>query len=182
MRSRPSGRPDDMVRMLTDPSVPGWAHILAAGGTFTWETWTPSDLIGDSMSHGWGSSALVAMQETLLGVSLEEPNPDGTVRVAVAPAVGGAGPRRGLDADDRRPRHGVVAAAGSRGMALDVDRAGQRLGLGAPAGLGSRRVSGRAVVAATKAPGVAVSSTGGREGRALGRKRDLPFHQRIGSS
>ena len=37
------------------------------GGTFTWETWTPSDLIGDSMSHGWGSSALVAMQEVLLG-------------------------------------------------------------------------------------------------------------------
>ncbi len=31
-----------------------------SGGTFTWETWTPSDLIGDSMSHGWGSSALVA--------------------------------------------------------------------------------------------------------------------------
>jgi alpha-L-rhamnosidase len=56
------------VRILTDSSFPGWAAILKAGGTFTWETWTPSDLIGDSMSHGWGSSALVAMQEVLLGV------------------------------------------------------------------------------------------------------------------
>jgi alpha-L-rhamnosidase len=62
------GRDHDVVRILTDSSFPGWAAILRAGGTFTWETWTPSDLIGDSMSHGWGSSALVAMQEVLLGV------------------------------------------------------------------------------------------------------------------
>ena len=81
--------PAAMVRTLTDASTPGWAHIVAAGGTFTWETWAPSDLIGDSMSHGWASSALVAMQESLLGVSLMEPNPDGTVRVAVAPPSSG---------------------------------------------------------------------------------------------
>ncbi len=62
-----AGLPDAIVKILTDASRPGWAHILAAGGTFTWETWTPSDLIGDSMSHGWGSSALVAMKESLLG-------------------------------------------------------------------------------------------------------------------
>jgi alpha-L-rhamnosidase len=63
-----AGRDDDLVRLLTDTRIPGWAHIVAAGGTFTWETWTPSDLIGDSMSHGRGSGALVAMQEVLLGV------------------------------------------------------------------------------------------------------------------
>ena len=74
-----AGLTDVMVHTLTDASIPGWAHIVAAGGTFTWEMWQPSDLIGDSMSHGWGSSALVAVQETLLGVSLMEPNPDGTV-------------------------------------------------------------------------------------------------------
>jgi alpha-L-rhamnosidase len=84
-----AGMPAAMVRTLTDASVPGWAHILAAGGTFTWEMWTPSDLIGDSMSHGWGSSALVAMQETLLGVSLLEPGTDGTVRVLVSPPQSG---------------------------------------------------------------------------------------------
>ena len=73
-----AGMPDAVVRTLTDASIPGWAHIVAAGGTFTWEVWSPSDLIGDSMSHGWGSSALVAMQETLLGVTFGAPNPDGT--------------------------------------------------------------------------------------------------------
>jgi alpha-L-rhamnosidase len=61
------GSDADVLRILTDPSFPGWAYIIKAGGTFTWETWTPSDLIGDSMSHGWGSSALVAIQEALLG-------------------------------------------------------------------------------------------------------------------
>ena len=70
------GRDDDMVRILTDFSFPGWAAILKAGGTFTWETWTPSDLIGDSMSHGWGSSALVAIQEGLLGAVPVAPGPD----------------------------------------------------------------------------------------------------------
>ncbi len=64
-----AGRAADVVRLLTDASFPGWADILRQGGTFTWETWRPSDLIGDSMSHGWGSSALVAMQEILLGVA-----------------------------------------------------------------------------------------------------------------
>ncbi len=85
------------MRTLTDASIPGWAHIVAAGGTFTWEVWTPSDLIGDSMSHGWGSSALVAMQETLLGVTLQEPGADGAVAA-----------RR-----SRRPSAGLGRAGGS---------------------------------------------------------------------
>jgi alpha-L-rhamnosidase len=76
---------DDMVHLLTDPTTPGWAHIVASGGTFSWETWTPSDLIGDSMSHGWGSSALVAMSESLLGLSLLPPTSDGGVRISVSP-------------------------------------------------------------------------------------------------
>jgi alpha-L-rhamnosidase len=72
-----AGRDSDVVRILTDPSFPGWAAIIEFGGTFTWETWTPSDLIGDSMSHGWGSSALVAMQEVLLGATPTAPSADG---------------------------------------------------------------------------------------------------------
>jgi alpha-L-rhamnosidase len=71
------GRDADVVRILTDWSFPGWAAIIKSGGTFTWETWTPSDLIGDSMSHGWGSSALVAMQEALLGAAPTAPSADG---------------------------------------------------------------------------------------------------------
>jgi alpha-L-rhamnosidase len=73
-----AGLDNDLVHLLTDTQIPGWAHIVAVGGTFTWETWTPSDLIGDSMSHGWGSGALVAMQEVLLGA------------MPVTPAAGGA--------------------------------------------------------------------------------------------
>jgi hypothetical protein len=85
-----AGRAADVVRILTDASFPGWAAILKAGGTFTWETWTPSDLIGDGMSHGWGSSALVAMQEALLGAVPMTPVPDGPpTLVAFTPPSGG---------------------------------------------------------------------------------------------
>ncbi len=84
------GRDADMVRILTDPTFPGWAAIIEAGGTFTWETWTPSDLIGDSMSHGWGSSALVAVQEALLGAVSTVPAPGGPpTLVTVTPPANG---------------------------------------------------------------------------------------------
>jgi alpha-L-rhamnosidase len=114
-----AGMPEAVVRTLTDASIPGWAHIVATGGTFTWEVWSPSDLIGDSMSHGWGSSALVAMQETLLGVSFLAPNPDGTLRLTVAP------PLRGLPrATGTVPTTGgpvsVAWRRSGRGMALDL--------------------------------------------------------------
>jgi alpha-L-rhamnosidase len=85
----------DMVRILTDTSIPGWAHIVAAGGTFCWEQWMPSDLIGDSLSHGWGSSALVAMQESLLGITLQEPDPDGVVQALISPPTSGLPAARG---------------------------------------------------------------------------------------
>jgi alpha-L-rhamnosidase len=91
------GRDTDVVRLLSDSSFPGWAAILKAGGTFTWETWKPSDLIGDSMSHGWGSSALVAMQEILLGV------------VPTAPANG----EPPTVVTVTRPHSGLAHAAGS---------------------------------------------------------------------
>jgi alpha-L-rhamnosidase len=155
-----AGMPDAVVHTLTDSSIPGWAHIVAAGGTFTWEEWKPSDLIGDSMSHGWGSSALVAMQETLLGVVLLEPGPDGAVHVAVAP------PSSGLD----RAEGSVPTVAGSvrvswhrRGAGTAVDltvpvnaTATVRL----PAGAASAVREGG--VAVGNAPGVrVVSATGG---------------------
>jgi alpha-L-rhamnosidase len=85
-----AGLDAEVVRILTDASFPGWAAILKAGGTFTWETWTPSDLIGDGMSHGWGSSALVAMQEALLGAVPMIPPSDGpSTLVAFTPPSGG---------------------------------------------------------------------------------------------
>ncbi len=154
-----AGRPADIVRILTDTSVPGWARIVAEGGTFTWETWTPSDLIGDSMSHGWGSSALVAMQETLLGVSLQEPNPDGTVRVLVAPPTGGLSRASG----SLPTIAGPVAVSWQRragGMALDLSlptNASAQVRLPAS---GPTRVR-EGGLAAGRAPGVAVDSVAG---------------------
>jgi alpha-L-rhamnosidase len=148
-----AGMPAAMVRTLTDASVPGWAHILAAGGTFTWEMWTPSDLIGDSMSHGWGSSALVAMQETLLGVSLMEPGPDGTVQVLVNP-----------------PRTGLAAASGSvptvaGPVAARWQRTGTRLSvtLSVPANAAAHVAMPAAAASQVREGGVPVTSSQGVE-------------------
>jgi alpha-L-rhamnosidase len=72
-----------VVHLLTDASEPGWANILARGGTFGWEVWNPVDPDvpvggtpaasffgnGDSMSHGFSSNVLVAIQQALLGVT-----------------------------------------------------------------------------------------------------------------
>jgi alpha-L-rhamnosidase len=151
-----AGLPEKMAETLTDASIPGWAHIVAAGGTFTWEVWKPSDLIGDSLSHGWGSSALVAMQETLLGVTLGAPDTMGRAQATVEP------PSAGLD----RAQGSVPTIAGPvlvswrrRGkgitMALTVPTnatATVRLPAGAPA---SVREGGGA---AERAPGVTVVS------------------------
>ena len=151
-----AGMSDAMVRTLTDASVPGWAHIVAAGGTFTWEMWQPSDLIGDSMSHGWGSSALVAVQETLLGVALLEPGPDGTVRLSVVPPSGGL----------TRASGSVPTVAGPVTVSWRRRGDGIALNLAVPAnaaalvhlpatGASSVREGG---VPAGRAPGVSVSS------------------------
>ena len=150
--------PAAMVRLLTDTSIPGWAHIVAAGGTFTWEVWRPSDLIGDSLSHGWGSSALVAMQETLLGVALEQRSEDGTVNAMVEP------PSAGLD----RAEGSVPTIAGpvqlawqrhGKGMTMDLTvPANATATVRLPAGdAASVREGGTAVA---KARGVTVMSAG----------------------
>ncbi len=147
-----------MVHTLTDRTIPGWARIVALGGTFTWEVWSPSDLIGDSMSHGWGSSALVAMQETLLGVTFRAPNPDGTTAITVAP------PTRGLP----RASGSVPTAAGP--VAVSWQRSGRRmaLDLSVPANLtalvqlpatDASHVREGGVVA-SRSPGVSVHSVG----------------------
>jgi len=84
-----AGLDDVLVDTLTNTRIPGWAHIVATGGTFTWEVWVPSDDIGDSMSHGWGSCALVAMQEVLLGVTpLAPAAPGGAAALDIGPPPG----------------------------------------------------------------------------------------------
>ena len=151
-----AGLPEAMVHLLTDTSIGGWAHIVAAGGTFTWEEWKPSDLVGDSMSHGWGSSALVAMQETLLGVSLGEPDADGTVRAAVSPPSAGLDRAEGTVPTVAGPVHVSWQRRGQgMTMALTVP-ANAAATLRLPASAPSSVREGGAVVAA--APGVSVVS------------------------
>lgn len=83
-----AGLDREMLRTLTDASQPGWARILAHGATFCWEAWQLSDLIGDSMSHGWGSAALVAIQEAILGVTPETPRAaEPRTVLAISPAL-----------------------------------------------------------------------------------------------
>ncbi|HEV7932867.1 MAG TPA: family 78 glycoside hydrolase catalytic domain [Actinomadura sp.] len=78
-------RPDQVVRRLTDAGGPGWAYILAHGGTFTWESWD-ADKTGESLSHSWGAASLVDIQRTLLGVRVTGP---GASTVAVRPPASG---------------------------------------------------------------------------------------------
>ncbi|MFF5987616.1 family 78 glycoside hydrolase catalytic domain [Prauserella flavalba] len=108
-----AGRPDDVVERLTDAESPGWANILARGGTFTWESWDAPET-GQSHSHPWGATSLVEIQRTILGVT------------PTAPA--------GSEVAIRPPKSGVDSAAGEvpvqRGMVgVDWRRVGDGVSL-----------------------------------------------------
>jgi alpha-L-rhamnosidase len=107
-------RPDQIVTRLTDAAAPGWAYILAHGGTFTWESWD-ADTTGQSFSHGWGSTGLLDVQQSLLGVTVTAP---GAARIRVRPPV-----NSGLDwAKGTVPtQRGPVAVEWHTGHSLTVD-------------------------------------------------------------
>jgi alpha-L-rhamnosidase len=149
----------ELVHTLTNAATPGWAHIVARGGTFTWETWIPSDLIGDSMSHGWGSSALVAMQESLLGVTLQPPDASGAVLAAISPPKSGLARARGSVPTIAGPLSINWKRSGAA-LTLQVDvptNASVRLSIPAP------RVTAvqEGGLPVSRAPGVSVESTAG---------------------
>ncbi len=91
-------RIDDVVTRLTDASGPGFGSVLAKGGTFTWESWTPTG--NESESHGWGAMVLVDYMETLLGVRVTSP---GAATVAIVPPRTGPGAARGSVPTQRGP-------------------------------------------------------------------------------
>jgi alpha-L-rhamnosidase len=66
------GRDDALVTDLTDPNRPGYAQILKQGATFTWESWD-ARAVGDSESHGWGSTVLAVLQDDVLGARVTAP-------------------------------------------------------------------------------------------------------------
>jgi alpha-L-rhamnosidase len=113
-----AGRYQDFVRILDDKTHDGWANILAQGGTFTWEVWRPSDVIGDSMSHGWGSNVLVSIQRALLGVA---PTAPGWASFSVTPPASVLASARG---DLDTPSGGFDLSwvrTSNRGMRLTID-------------------------------------------------------------
>ena len=81
-----AGRPDAVLRLLTDPGDLGWARILAEGGTFTWEAWAMEPGANYSQSHGWGAQAAVDVVETMLGIRLGAP---GARTVVLSPPATG---------------------------------------------------------------------------------------------
>ena len=111
-----TGRAAEMVRILTDARIDGWAQILARGGTFTWEVWQPSDSRGDSMSHGWGSSVLVEIVRHLLGV---QPTAGGFATVAVVPPTTALSHAQGVVPTPRGPIE-VAWRRGGGTFALDL--------------------------------------------------------------
>jgi alpha-L-rhamnosidase len=153
-----TGDPAALVARLTDPSSPGWANILARGGTFTWEVWEPSDANGDSMSHGWGADVLVAVQRWLLGVRTTSP---GFATFDVAPP--GAGLRR---AQGTVPTPGGTISVSWERPAPDGPVAGLDLGV-PPNAVATVHLRGVAPDQVTeggrpldRAPGVALSGAG----------------------
>jgi alpha-L-rhamnosidase len=124
---RVSGHDTAILRILNDPTRPGWANILARGGTFAWEVWDPQDTDvtppplaalypGDSMSHGWGSNVVVAIQRALLGVV---PTGPGFSTFRVRPPLAGLGHAAGRVPTPAGPIT-VSWARGRRGFELDV--------------------------------------------------------------
>ena len=107
-----AGLYDDLVTRLTDATTDGWANILSRGATFTWEVWNPSDVIGDSMSHGWGANVAVEIQRLLLGIRPTEP---GFAAFDVSPPTSGLGWASGSVPTPR----GVIPISWSRPSAAD---------------------------------------------------------------
>lgn len=64
-----AGNERDLRRLLTNADDLGWAKTLKDGGTFTPEAWV-AEGSANSLSHGWGSQAIVDIQQDVLGIDL----------------------------------------------------------------------------------------------------------------
>jgi alpha-L-rhamnosidase len=102
-----AGRDDALVTQLTDPTRPGYAQMLKEGATFTWESWNARQ-VGDSESHGWGSTVLDVLQSDILGV--RETDPGGANVSVSVPNAAPLTSANGVVATERGP----VAVAWTR--------------------------------------------------------------------
>jgi alpha-L-rhamnosidase len=114
-----SGRHEALLGLLTNPENPGWAQVLARGGTFTWESWdAASSGQTESESHGWGSQVIVDILETLLGVRVISP---GAAVVGIRPPPSGLSFARGRVHTERGPVHVAWSRQGTAGLELTID-------------------------------------------------------------
>jgi hypothetical protein len=125
---RATGNTDAIVRLLTDPTSDGPAQVLAEGGTFLWEQWTPGcPVIGctgpqvnqrssESFSHGWGAAGISGILQSLLGIDVTGP---GGATIRIAPPATGLRHARGTEWTERGPV-GVSWERTGRGFTLDV--------------------------------------------------------------
>lgn len=107
-----TGQSAALVSLLTDPSHPGPAQILAEGATFMWENWNPgckvagctgsavSQTDNTSFSHGWGSAGVNGVLESLLGITVSGV---GASSVLVQPPVSGLSHAAGTEWTERGP-------------------------------------------------------------------------------
>jgi hypothetical protein len=126
---RLAGRPDAIVTLLSDPTTDGPARILAEGGTFMWEQWSPGCAVAgctgaqvnqrssESFSHGWGGAGVVGILEGLLGVTVTSP---GAASIRIEPPGKGLRHARGTQWTERGPVT-VAWTSTTTGYAIDVD-------------------------------------------------------------
>jgi alpha-L-rhamnosidase len=114
-----TGRHDALLALLTNARNPGWAQVLARGGTFTWESWNAaSSGQTESESHGWGSQIIVDILETLLGVRIIRP---GAAVVGIRPPPNGLQFARGRVHTERGPVRVDWSRQGTAGLDLTID-------------------------------------------------------------
>jgi alpha-L-rhamnosidase len=78
------GLTDAVLDLLTNSDQPGWARLLEAGASFTWEAWELADGTDYSQSHAWSASVVKEILEFLLGVRVSVP---GGSEVIIEPPV-----------------------------------------------------------------------------------------------
>lgn len=125
---RRTGHPETILRLLTDPARDGPARILAEGGTFMWEQWTPGCAVAgcagarvnqgssESFSHGWGAAGISGILQALLGIDVTAP---GAAAIQIAPPAVGLRHARGTVWTERGPVTVAWTRTGN-GFSLDV--------------------------------------------------------------
>ena len=154
------GLPDAMVRTLTDPSIPGWAHIVAGG----------RDLHLGDVDAERPDRGLHVARLGLVRAGRHAGDPARGVAHGARPRRHGPGRRGaavgrpGAGAGSVPTIAGPVAVSWQRrggGHGVGADGAGQRVGPGAAARRRIRRASARAAWPRRERPGVAVQLGGG---------------------